>query len=388
MSGFRIVAASLVVLAAGGRVSPRGKGPPPPLSRKALSRKARGIEERLRRLLASRAFLRARRALAQELERRRREALAWIFDPSSFRKGHGIREMEDRVGRVRELWEKPETFLAARVNGLGEVLERAGEISRAAREAGWSQGESFRARLLSEIRKAAALEEAGIGKAQARWNREVLAWNEKDAPTSADPEEMLVMDLTNRYRLMMGMRALEVDERIVRAARKHSVEMEEMGYFSHTSPVKDHADFATRIRQEGYSGPRAENIAVARDGKRAFRAWFLSAGHHRNLLDPKATAFGVGRSPGRDGRIRWTMNLGAGDSLRGRTLRDPVLLYLRKRRRLPPGDAKARLALAKWCLSVKLIPQMCRECREALKLDPSLEEARKLLARRFRLQRR
>ncbi len=346
------------------------------------------VRSGLRLLLASGSFRRARSRLWRELLERRKKALEWILDPRSFRKGYGIREMLDRVGKVRELWEKPEVFLRKELKRLGGILEEAGRISRWARAAGGPAGSGLEEECVARIRKAAALEEAGIGKAQVRWNQEVLAWNEKDAPTSADSEEMLVMRSANQYRLMMGMRALEVDERIVRAARKHSIEMAEMGYFSHTSPVKAHADFASRMRQEGYSGPLAENIALARDGRRAFRAWFLSAGHHRNMLLARATAFGVGRSRGRDGSFLWTMNLGAGDSLRGRTLEDPSLLYLQKRRRIGPGDAKAHLALAKWCLAKKLVREMCDQCRAALRIDPSLEEARRLLARRFDLKKR
>ncbi len=354
---------------------------------RVLKETARGLREKARSLLSSRAFARVRSGLAAELEKRRKAALAWIMDPSSFRKGYGIREMLDRVGRVKELWDSPEGYFKEKLKALGPLLERAGEVSRYAGPAGVKGLAGLEKELLGELRKAAALEEVGIGKAQARWNREVKTWNEKEAPTSADAEEMLVMRLTNRYRVMMGMRALEVDERVVRAARKHSVEMAEMGYFSHTSPVKSHAGFAARRRRGGCLGPLAENIAVAGDGKRAFRAWFLSAGHHRNMLLKKATAIGVGRCRGKDGMFRWTMNLGAGDSLRSRPIKDPALLYLRKKRKIPRGDAKAHLALARWCLSKKLIREMCDQCRAALRIDPSLEEARRLLARRFDLKR-
>ncbi len=350
---------------------------------RVLGEAERALRERLRALLSSRAFARARSGLAAELEKRRAAALAWIFDPASFKKGYGIKEMLVRVGRVREIWNAPQVYLGKKVEGLAELLERAGEVDRYAGLAGVKPPAALVKEFSARIRKAAALEEAGVGKAQARWNREVTAWNERDAPTSADGGEMLVMRLTNEYRIMMGMRALEVDERIVRAARKHSEEMEEMNYFSHVSPVKAHAGFAQRLRLEGYPGPLAENIALARDGKRAFHAWFLSAGHHRNMLLRKATAIGVGRSRGKGGMIRWTMNLGAGDSLRGRTFKDPSLLYLQKKRRIPGGDAKAHLALARWCLSKKLIREMCEQCRAALRIDPRLEEARRLLARRF-----
>lgn len=55
--------------------------------------------------------------------------------------------------------------------------------------------------------------------------------------------------------------------------------------------------------------------------------------------------------------------------------------YQQQRLALPPRDAAARVELAKWCVTVKLLPAARDELRAALELDPEQEEIRKLLQR-------
>lgn len=337
-------------------------------------------------LLASQSFASARAALEADLLQARREALAHILDENAFRKGFGIAEMQKLVGRVRSLWEQPEGYLSERVKGLAALLEQAREISRYAGPAETPGLAETEAKTVAALRAAIAVDQMDFSAAQLRWNAEVLAWNEGEAPTSANAEELEVARLTNRYRLMMGFRALELDERILRAARAHSQEMEDLDYFAHTSPVPAHADPSTRMRLQGYSGPQGENIATALNAARAFEGWFLSAGHHRNMLSAQASAFAVGRSRGREGSYLWTMNLGAGDSLRGKSLSDLTLLYLQRRRQISAADPKAMLELARWCAQKGLVKEMSEACRIVLRLDPSLEEARELLANRFEIE--
>ena len=348
----------------------------------ALDKELKG---RAQQLFASASFQGAAQGLVQRLEESRKLALAYIRNPGLFRKGYGIKGMQDRVEVVRALWKRPWEYLGEKVESLGPLLAEAKEVA----PCGTSLGlESLHAVALEErIREAAGLPGAAISEGQLRWNRAVMAWNAGDCPTSADEEEHLAVRLTNDYRLMMGLKALELDERILRAARAHSQEMEDLGYFSHTSPVAAHADFATRLRIQGFSGPINENIATARDARRAFHGWFLSAGHHRNMLHVGATAIAVGRSRGRGGIHKWTMNLGGGDSLRGRKLTDPALLYLQKRRQFHDGSAEGHLKLSRWCKTQGLIKEMSRECRAALRLDPRASEAREMLAERFKLRR-
>ena len=336
-------------------------------------------------LFASPAFAAARGVLEAELVGARQEALAYIRDETRFGKHLGIEGMQALVSRVRGLWERPEEFLSERINALGTIMDQARQVSLYAGPAALPALAETAQKCLAAIRAAVAVELMGFSPAQVRWNSEVMGWNEQEAPTSAGPDEIEVVQLTNGYRLMMGLRALELDERILRAARAHSQEMEDLGYFSHTSPVAAHASPGARMRIHGYSGPLGENIAVALSAPQAFQGWFLSAGHHRNMLSNQATAIAVGRSRGREGSYLWTMNLGGGDSLRGKTLTDLSLLYLQRKRQLSMEDPASVLELARWCASRGLIKEMSEACRIALRLDPGLREARELLARRFEM---
>ncbi len=345
---------------------------------------SREIDLRFREASHSKAFRAARKSLEKELVAGRSYALSWILDPVRFSKGKGIREMRKRVNEVRKLWERPEDYMFRKVPALRKLLDAASDVSKYARKIHAGKYADLDKHLVAMIRKSTGTGKMGISKSQYKWNREVRSWNEKDAPISATKEEFRVMRLINDYRIMMGFKALEMDERLIRCARAHSQEMEDLGYFSHTSPVLGHESFVQRARLQGYSPAICENIAMVRSPEDAFGGWFLSAGHHRNMLAKAATAMGVGRSrKGKESRFFWTMNFGKGDSLRNRKLKDPALIYLARRRKAK--DAKDHLKLAKWCMRVGLINEMCRECREALKLDPSLKEARKLLSKRLKL---
>ena len=52
-----------------------------------------------------------------------------------------------------------------------------------------------------------------------KWNSEIRKYNDEECLTSVDVEERAVVFRTNEYRWMMGYRIVEIDERLVRAAR-------------------------------------------------------------------------------------------------------------------------------------------------------------------------
>lgn len=123
--------------------------------------------------------------------------------------------------------------------------------------------------------------------AVAKYNREVK--------TTADDEERANVDAVNEYRSLMGLEAVKIDERLVRAARKHSIEMRQRNYFEHNSPTPQLRNPNLRVQREGYGGSVWENIALgAADGRQAFWQWYKSSGHHRNMLQPGHTEMGCG----------------------------------------------------------------------------------------------
>lgn len=115
-----------------------------------------------------------------------------------------------------------------------------------------------------------------------------------------------VLSMVNSERVAEGCKPLRVDHRLVRAATAHSADMSRRGYFAHTTP--DGVTFGERIRRAGYPKPGAENIAHGQTSARqVVDDWLASPGHHRNIVNCKMKAIGIGVSP--DGRF-WTQDFG------------------------------------------------------------------------------
>ncbi len=123
--------------------------------------------------------------------------------------------------------------------------------------------------------------------------RTVLAGNEK-LVGKLDPEESrCVLDL-NLTRSLLGLRPLQIDLALAKAARDHSSDMAEQDFFSHESPVSGKKTPWDRAKLVGTSSS-AENIALgALDGAAANQIWWRSPGHHKNMLGSHSRV-GVGR---------------------------------------------------------------------------------------------
>lgn len=122
-------------------------------------------------------------------------------------------------------------------------------------------------------------------------------------------EELKQIEITNRYRMSMGRRALTVCPPLCKAAKKHSEEMVRLGYFAHQSPTPSLRTPSMRAMKEGHSGMVGENIFMSSGGataQDAFNGWYNSSGHHRNMLSDKWTCMGVGHNV-----THWTQMFGA-----------------------------------------------------------------------------
>ncbi len=104
---------------------------------------------------------------------------------------------------------------------------------------------------------------------------------------------------------------LEMDAVIQLAARGHSTEMGEMGFFSHDSP--DGRTVGDRINNVGFTGaqPWGENIAAGYPTpEAAMDGWMNSPGHCANIMNPSYHVLGVGYAlvdPSEQGHY-WTQN--------------------------------------------------------------------------------
>jgi uncharacterized protein YkwD len=115
----------------------------------------------------------------------------------------------------------------------------------------------------------------------------------------------------NAYREMLGTLPVEADARLLQAARRHSKEMVEKGYFAHESPTPSEKSHAQRMQNAGYDRPYSENIAAgSTSGTSTFWQWFDSPGHHKNMVHEGSTGFGIGQWAS-----TWTQNFGTGARL-------------------------------------------------------------------------
>lgn len=130
----------------------------------------------------------------------------------------------------------------------------------------------------------------------------------REAEPEIVPPEVAIeqfVDLVRSARGRAGCPALAWDARTAAVARDHSGDMLRRGYFSHTSP--EGVDPFERLRAAGVAySAAAENIAYgARNGEEAFRQWYGSRGHRRNMLNCHYTRHGVGVVGDRWTHVLW-----------------------------------------------------------------------------------
>ncbi|MBM4762674.1 SCP-like extracellular protein [Bacillus sp. B15-48] len=103
-----------------------------------------------------------------------------------------------------------------------------------------------------------------------------------------------VIDLTNEQRKQNGLSPLQADTQLNGVAQKKSEDMQQNGYFSHTSPT--YGSPFDMMRDMGVSYNTAgENIAQGqRTPQEVVKAWMDSPGHRKNILSPDFTHIGVG----------------------------------------------------------------------------------------------
>ncbi|MGP7818834.1 CAP domain-containing protein [Niallia sp. 01092] len=103
-----------------------------------------------------------------------------------------------------------------------------------------------------------------------------------------------VIELTNAERQKNGLPALEAYPELSNVANVKAQDMNEKGYFSHTSPT--YGSPFDMIRDFGISYQSAgENIAQGQQTpEEVVNAWMNSEGHRANILDNKFTHIGVG----------------------------------------------------------------------------------------------
>ncbi len=321
------------------------------------------------------------RALRAQLDERRRYALLAIFDEVHYpypadkasRPYQEVqKEIDRRVAAAREIWDDPFKVMLHRKDAFGRLLDDWDRTLGELRAEGDDVSDlEARMKPISDYVTDTPITIHEFWKDDAerallaynRWVMDVYNPARVAEATAAEREQTRI---TNEYRALMGftatvrpgpglydaideknvqkildegrieatlpLYAVRIDDRLVRSARGHSIDMDRRGYFAHYAPP-DPATGAPstspfdRIQAAGYEGGGAsENIATGpSNGQQAHDMWVHSSGHHRNILSGW-TDQGVGVS----GRL-WTQNFGVGGGAPPEIPADAE--------RPPPGDA-------------------------------------------------
>jgi len=116
----------------------------------------------------------------------------------------------------------------------------------------------------------------------------------QQTPANVSQAVQQVIDLTNEQRRKNGLPALQADTKLNSVAQMKSVDMQQKGYFSHTSPT--YGSPFDMMRDQGVTYKTAgENIAQGqRTPQEVVNAWMNSEGHRKNILSRDFTHIGVG----------------------------------------------------------------------------------------------
>jgi uncharacterized protein YkwD len=137
--------------------------------------------------------------------------------------------------------------------------------------------------------------------------------NEDAMPTSSNEREIrkAVLCLLNVERRAQGLKKLRENPKLRKAAKAHSRNMVEDGFFEHTSPTG--STMVDRIRRSGYvkrgyGWSLGENIAWGTGElatpRETMRAWMDSPGHKANILRASFREVGIGINLGAPVRLR------------------------------------------------------------------------------------
>ena len=132
-------------------------------------------------------------------------------------------------------------------------------------------------------------------------------------PTGSNADQIApaILCLLNEERSERGLKPLDDEDRLLKAASRHSSDMVRRRYFDHRSP--DGGTMVTRAKAAKYvprdgSWKVAENLAWGTrsygSARHVVASWMRSAAHRRNILDDELRHAGVGAADGTPGGRR------------------------------------------------------------------------------------
>jgi len=253
------------------------------------------------------AALRERRTSRREVETLRDTVLSLGRDPGLSHE-RLVTDGAPALDRLVELLVVPPHEVSRELAAEREALERRGAWfdrleAVVASERRIEDGKPPEPSTFEEILERNERLATALAMKTSRADRRVLEQNEELSWEIDAGEALGILDL-NVTRMVLGLSALRIDPRLCAAARDHSNDMRTEGFFSHTSPVPGKTSFSDRASRFRASAS-SENIASGyRDPAMTNRNWFLSPGHHRNMLGGHGRV-GLGRSDS-----HWTQMFG------------------------------------------------------------------------------
>jgi len=125
-----------------------------------------------------------------------------------------------------------------------------------------------------------------------KWNRAVEKYNEALQDLAVTKEEKDHTKIMNEYREMLGLKAMFIDPRLCRSAKKHSAVCNAAKNIWH-----DGSDGTprSRMKAEGFTEGGGENILIGTPSNESWwQGWYQASDHHRNALRPDYNCFGYG----------------------------------------------------------------------------------------------
>ena len=285
--------------------------------------------------------LRSLADVRRELDTARKAALDLIFDEDVYFYPYAPPEPPHTAGEYARAQQKVDELVSAvrAVEARAKPVKLTKEFQVLAEEFEWCRAahmdlgiefawtESAPEFLLMQPRKQAEVDLLSFAWSASEaedlaYDRAVVAYNErqfagyakrKDAPAAELPNvaEQEQVRITNRYRRLMGRRAVAWNARIQSAAQGHSEYMANTGDFGHFEqgdPAR-RSPF-DRMKLAGYPRGVSENCAmVGGDPQAAHDGWLHSSGHHRNILMAGHREMASGSASN-----YWTQNFGADTS--------------------------------------------------------------------------
>jgi len=113
-----------------------------------------------------------------------------------------------------------------------------------------------------------------------------------NAQLQRNNSERQLFEALNRERATQNLGALQWDDALFKAARQHALRMANLNMLEHQLPSE--ADLEGRLAEAGARfSVIAENIAVGASPQIIHGGWMDSAGHRKNILDPRLTSVGI-----------------------------------------------------------------------------------------------